>query len=314
MKPGNVQTPNPAITTSKLRRCFGSQVALADIDLAIPAGCVTGLVGPNGSGKSTFMRTLLGLLRPTAGTATVLGIPITDPARYLGRVGSLIEYPALEQGLSARGNLGALARLRGVGARRVDAVLETVGLTDRADDRVGGFSLGMKQRLGIAMALLPDPELLLLDEPTNGLDPAGVVEIRTLIRRLGAEGRSVVVSSHLMSEIEATVDHLAVIRDGHVRFDGPLDQLLAHRSETILVDAADRRDVLVDLYRRAGFEARLGSDGIEIAPNGVGTIDASMLNALAADAGIVLRRLEPRHQNLEAVFLMLTGAQPQEAA
>jgi ABC-2 type transport system ATP-binding protein len=182
----------------------------------VPAAGVIGLVGPNGSGKSTLIRMLLGLIRPTSGTATVLGLPITSPAKYAGRVGALVESPAFVSGLSARANLVSLARLRRLPLSRVDEVLSIVGLTGRDKESVGNFSLGMKQRLGIAAALLPDPELLVLDEPTNGLDPAGIVEIRGLLRSLGEAGRTVVVASHLLAEVQLACDYLVVVRFGEL--------------------------------------------------------------------------------------------------
>ena len=187
------------ISTERLTRRFGDVVAVRDLDLEISGGGVVGLVGPNGSGKSTLIRLLLGLIKPTSGTATVFGAPISHPLAYAARVGALIEGPAFVPTLSARTNLRSLARLRGIANGRVEEVLETVGLLDRSKEPAKRFSLGMKQRLGIAAALLPDPELLVLDEPTNGLDPAGIVEIRTLLRRLGDEGRTVVSSPRTSS-------------------------------------------------------------------------------------------------------------------
>ncbi len=184
------------IHTEKLTRRFGQIVAIDELDLELGAGGVVGLVGPNGSGKSTLIRLLLGLIRPSGGSATVMDLPISHPRAYASRVGALIESPAFVPSLSARANLRSLARLRGISNARVEAVLDLVGLKDRAGDPAKQFSLGMKQRLGIAAALLPDPELLVLDEPTNGLDPAGIVEIRDLLRSLGDDGRTVIVSSH----------------------------------------------------------------------------------------------------------------------
>ena len=191
------------VTTAALTRRFGSVTALDAVTLDLPPGGVVGLVGPNGSGKSTLIRTLLGLIRPTGGAATVLGHSISSPKLYASEVGVLIESPAFVAGLSARGNLVSLAHLHGTPAARVDEVLRQVGLVGRDKEPVSRFSLGMKQRLGIAAALLTDPTLLILDEPTNGLDPAGIVEIRELLRRLASDGRTVIVSSHLLSEVEA---------------------------------------------------------------------------------------------------------------
>jgi ABC-2 type transport system ATP-binding protein len=215
------------IRTDKLSRHFGDVVALRELDLEIAGPGVIGLVGPNGSGKSTLIRLLLGLIRPSSGGATVFDSPISHPGKYAHRVGALIESPAFAPALSAQANLRSLARLRGISNTRVDEVLATVGLLDRSKEPVKRFSLGMKQRLGIAAALLPDAELLVLDEPTNGLDPAGIVEMRQLLRSLGDQGRTVIVSSHLLSEIEAACDSLAIVRFGQLLFSGPLDDLVS---------------------------------------------------------------------------------------
>ncbi|MEI2785317.1 MAG: ATP-binding cassette domain-containing protein [Candidatus Nanopelagicales bacterium] len=216
-----------SVTTQGLRRDFGHLRAVDDLDLDLPSGGVIALVGPNGSGKSTLIRMILGLIRPTSDEGHVLGTPLHDPSQYAADVGALIESPAFVPALSARKNLLSLSRLRGLPDTRVDEVLETVGLTGRDEEAVKRFSLGMKQRLGIAAALLPDPQLLILDEPTNGLDPAGIVEIRGLLRQLADEGRTVVVSSHLLSELEAISDYIVVIRFGEVMFSGPMSALLA---------------------------------------------------------------------------------------
>ena len=209
------------VTTSALTRRFGAVTALDSLTVELPPTGVIGLVGPNGSGKSTLIRILLGLIRPTSGSATVLGSGISAPREYASRVGVLIESPAFIPGLSARSNLVSLARLRHLPLERVDVVLAQVGLIGRDREPVKRFSLGMKQRLGIAAALLSDPELLILDEPTNGLDPAGIVEIRELLRDLGRNGRTVIVSSHQLSEIEAVCDHLVVIRFGELISPAP---------------------------------------------------------------------------------------------
>ena len=201
-----------AIRTENLSRRFGDVVAVDGLTVDIPANQVIGFVGPNGSGKSTTIRMLLGLLAPSTGTAEVLGKSIASPERYCDSVGALVESPAFLSNITARANVESMALLRGVPASRVDAVLEVVGLLPAADRRVSEFSLGMKQRLGIGIALLSDPEMLVLDEPTNGLDPAGIVEVRSLLRQLADQGRTILVSSHLLSEIEAAADHLIVIR------------------------------------------------------------------------------------------------------
>ena len=294
------------ITTQQLTRTFGDLVAVNALDLDIPAGGVVGFVGPNGSGKSTTIRMLLGLIRPTSGEATVLGHSIAQPVRYASRVGALIESPAFQPGLSARANLDSMARLRGIPRGRADEVLATVGLSDRAGSRVKEFSLGMKQRLGIAIALLPDPEVLILDEPTNGLDPAGIVEIRALMRRLADEGRTVLVSSHLLSEVEAAADRLVVIRFGELLFSGPLATLIAQERRSVDVEPDDAADAerLVRRYVERGLEVSVEGTLVRVL---VDPARSGELNRLAIEEGIVLRRVEPRTETLEDIFLAMTG-------
>jgi ABC-2 type transport system ATP-binding protein len=284
--------PSTAVSTSGLTRRFGSLVAVDHLDLELPAGEVIGLVGPNGSGKSTLIRMLLGLVRPSSGTAHVLGKPISQPLRYADRVGALIENPAFVPALSARANLLSLARLRGLQATRVDEVLEVVGLAGRDREAVRRFSLGMKQRLGIAAALLPDPDLLVLDEPTNGLDPAGMVEIRGLLADLGAQGRTVVVSSHLLSEIQAACDHLVVIRYGVLLFNGPTDELMARSHEHVDVAPEDpgAAEPLAALLHGHGWRGESTGDVLRLH---VHARESAAINRAAADAGITLRLLQP---------------------
>ena len=299
------------ICTERLTRRFGNVVAVRDLDLEISGGGVVGLVGPNGSGKSTLIRLLLGLIKPTSGTATVFGAPISHPQAYAARVGALVEGPAFVPTLSARTNLRSLARLRGIPNGRVEEVLEAVGLLDRSKEPAKRFSLGMKQRLGIAAALLPDPELLVLDEPTNGLDPAGIVEIRTLLRRLGDEGRTVVVSSHLLSEIEAACDALAVIRYGDLLFSGPMSELVSRAGGCIEAQPEHLSDVtrLAELLASRGWTVSVReSDVLVDAP----ASQSADVNRAAAEAGMTLCALRPRNASLEDVFLRMTG-EPQEA-
>ncbi|MGV8966450.1 MAG: ATP-binding cassette domain-containing protein [Cellulomonas sp.] len=295
------------IHTSGLTRRFGSLVAVDGLDLDLPAGGVIGLVGPNGSGKSTLIRMLLGLIHPSDGTAEVLGHPITHPARFAARVGALIESPAFAPSLTAHANLLALAHLRGLPASRVDEVLDVVGLRGRDREPVRRFSLGMKQRLGIAAALLPDPELLLLDEPTNGLDPAGIAEIRLLLRALADEGRTVVVSSHLLTEIEAACDHVVVITLGTLIFAGPMDELLAETSEHVDVRPEEPGDGerLRDALASAGWAVAVDGAGLRIDAS---ADQSPAINRAAAAAGITLAMLVAGQETLEDVFLRLTGA------
>ena len=301
-----VKNNGMAISAHGLTRRFGDLVAVNDLDLEVPAGGVIGFVGPNGSGKSTTIRMLLGLIKPDEGEAAVLGASIADPNAYADRVGALVENPALVLNISARANVESMALLRGVRMSRVDEVLAIVGLDDRADDTVADYSLGMKQRLGIAIALLSDPELLLLDEPTNGLDPAGIVEVRGLIRQLADDGRTVVVSSHLLSEIEAAADYLIVIRFGELLFSGPLHELLEQEQRFVDVETEDRsdRETLAERYRSMGLEVEPENGGLRVL---VDPDRAADLNRSAIDLGIVLRRLVPRSETLEDVFLRMTA-------
>lgn len=306
------------ITTQGLTRRFGDLVAVDHLDLELPAGGVVGLVGPNGSGKSTLIRMLLGLIAPSAGSAAVLGSPITDPRAYADRVGALIENPAFVPGLSARANLVSLARLRGLPLTRVEEVLEAVGLQGREREPVKRFSLGMKQRLGIAAALLPDPELLILDEPTNGLDPAGIVEVRGLLQELGRSGRTVVVSSHLMSEIESICTHLVIIRFGVLLYSGPIEDLLASTTShvDVMPEHVEDTDRLRDVLGAAGWDVHPGL-GVGHAPGlkvVAATDEAARVNRDAQAAGITLASLTASRDSLESIFLEMTGRTDGELA
>lgn len=297
---------NPAITTTGLTRRFGDLTAVDDLTINVPSGGVVGFVGPNGSGKSTTIRMLLGLIAGTAGSGTVLGHPIDDPGAYAHRVGALIENPAFIATISARDNLASLAALRGLPTSRIDEVLDVVGLTGRDRDPVQTYSLGMKQRLGIAAALLPDPELLVFDEPTNGLDPAGIFEIRQLMATLAREGRTVVVSSHLLSEIEAVCDHLVIISFGALLFDGSLTEFMARADQHISVSTERSSDLVTlgEQYAAEGWDVAVDGSEIRLHVDAALAADA---NAIAARAGITLNRLIPVNESLEDAFLRLTG-------
>jgi len=294
------------VTTRRLTRRFGNITALDAVTLQLPPGGVIGLVGPNGSGKSTLIRTLLGLIRPTSGEATVLGHSIASPNAYASGVGVMIEGPAFISGLSARANLASLARLHGTPVDRVDDVLRQVGLVGRDREPVRRYSLGMKQRLGIAAALLTDPDLLILDEPTNGLDPAGIVEVRELLRDLARGGRTVIVSSHLLSELEAICDHLVIIRYGEVLFSGPMREMLARTRAHI--DIAPEHDAdterLAAHLAQGGWQVTSLEDGLRVVAPADG---AAELNRAAADAGITLRRIIVAQDSLEELFLEMTA-------
>jgi ABC-2 type transport system ATP-binding protein len=300
-----------ALSAEGLTRRFGDLVAVKSLTFDIPAGGVVGFVGPNGSGKSTTIRVLLGLIAPTSGTGAVLGESIEQPERFAGRVGALIESPAFVGALTGRDNLRSLAALRGLPSSRVDEVLEIVGLVGRGDDKASTYSLGMKQRLGLAVALLPDPELLILDEPTNGLDPAGIVEIRDLLKKLASEGRTVVVSSHLLSEIEAMVDKLVVIRFGELLYAGTLADLMLRGSERVVVapEFASELPRLVALVESAGWSYETSAD--EVIVDMPAERSAELYRA-AEGANLTLRMLNPESDTLETIFLRLTGASDAE--
>jgi len=210
-----------AIETRGLSKHFGRRKAVDHLTIRIPTGTIAGFVGPNGSGKTTTIRLLLGLVRPSEGSATVLGQPISHPQTYLSRVGALIEAPAFYPSLSGQTNLEVLARLGGYTRSRARELLDLVELSDRARDRVGSYSLGMKQRLGVAIALLPDPDLLILDEPANGLDPLGIIATRDLLRRLREQGKTIFLSSHLLGELEQVADWLVMLHQGKALYNGP---------------------------------------------------------------------------------------------
>jgi ABC-2 type transport system ATP-binding protein len=301
------------IATAGLTRRFGNLTAVSDLTFTLEAGGVIGLVGPNGSGKSTLIRMLLGLIRPSAGSAEVLGSPISSPGRFSSRVGALIENPAFVPALSARGNLLSLSRLRELPDRRVDEVLDVVGLIGRDREPVGRYSLGMKQRLGIAAALLPNPDLLILDEPTNGLDPAGIVEIRQLLGTLASEGGTVIVASHLLGEIQAACDRLVVIRFGELLFNGQMDELLDQAGEHIEVAPEHPGDVdqLRRLIEDGGWITDTADDVVRVrAP----TSASAAVNRSATAGGITLRLLSGRQETLEDVFLRITGGSDDELA
>jgi ABC-2 type transport system ATP-binding protein len=301
------------ITTTALTRRFGPITALDAVTLDLPQGGVIGLVGPNGSGKSTLIRVLLGLIRPTSGEAAVLGHSIADPSGYATGVGALIESPAFIASLSARANLLSLAHLRGTRPSRVDEVLRQVGLLGRDTEPVGRYSLGMKQRLGIAAALLTDPALLILDEPTNGLDPAGIVEIRGLLRRLASDGRTVVVSSHLLSELEAICDHLVIIRFGEILFAGPMSEMLKRTRAHIDIATEHAADTerLAAALAGSGWQLAPVDEGIRVV---AGADRAAELNRAAASTGVTLRRLVVAQDSLEELFLEMTGHSDGELA
>ena len=274
-----------AIRFEHLTKQFGALKAVDGLTVDVEQGGVVGLLGPNGAGKSTTIRMLLGLVRPTSGTASVLGGSIEHPSGYIENVGALIETPAFYPKLSGEANLRTLAALAGNSKARIEKVLEIVKLTSRRGDRVSEYSAGMKQRLGIAAALLRDPDILILDEPMNGLDPAGIVEIRTLLRDLAQQGRTVLVSSHLLAEVQTMADQVIIIDRGRLIFEGNLAALLEAAAHEVVVAPETPEDLgtLVAVLERAGYALTVDEGVIHVA----GAIDApAQLNRLAFDSGI----------------------------
>jgi ABC-type multidrug transport system ATPase subunit len=296
------------IETRALTKRYGdSIVAVDDLDLGVRRGEVYGFLGPNGAGKTTTLRMLLGLVRPTSGRVAVLGVPPGAP-QGLGHIGAMVEAPAFYPYLSGRDNLLVLARYADVGEDRVEAVLDEVGLLDRATDRSATYSQGMKQRLGVAAALLKDPELLILDEPTNGLDPAGMAEMRDFIRALGKGGRTVMLSSHLMGEVEQVTDRVGVIRDGSLVAEGTVEELRGRAGLRVRAEppaeAARLIRALPDVDEVTSVDGLL-----EV------TVDSSRapaINRLLVEAGIEVSELYAQKASLEHVFLELTrsGGEP----
>ena len=297
-----------ALDVADLSKKYGDRMALSHANFEVPMGSICGFVGPNGSGKTTTIRMLLGLITPTTGSGHVLGESITQPEKYLPRVGAMIEGPAFYPALTGKQNLAVLAKLGGFATEPIQKLLDLVDLGDRGDSKFKTYSLGMKQRLGIAAALLPNPKLLVLDEPTNGLDPAGIHEIRTLLRKLADSGTTVFVSSHLLSEIEMISDYLVMLRLGKVIFSGKTIDLLAAQKPIILAKPENSNDLkkLYEIANNLGKKAEIKGDVIEVS----GEIDFSgKLNKAAFEAGIILTSLTPVRPTLEDTFFEMTGEQ-----
>ncbi|SBT44738.1 ABC-2 type transport system ATP-binding protein [Micromonospora auratinigra] len=290
------------IELRELTKRYGRTTAVDRLTLTVRPGHVTGFLGPNGAGKSTTLRLILGLHRPTGGTVTVAGRPFAERPRGLRHVGALLDAGDVHPGRSARAHLAALARSNAIGRTRVDEVLHEVGLATVAGRRVGGFSLGMKQRLGIAAALLGDPPALLFDEPFNGLDPEGVRWVRGLFRRLAGEGRTVLVSSHLMSEMAQTADHLVVIGRGELVADESLPAFAARSARPQVVVRTPDPARLTAATRAAG--GRVTADGDALTVTG---LTAAELGDLAGARGIPVHELATRSASLEEAFMDLTA-------
>lgn len=295
------------IETKALCKQYGPHTAVDHVELHVPQGCVYGFIGPNGAGKSTTMKMLLGLIHPTAGRVRLLGQELTEKSRLplLRQTGSLIESPAGYLHLTAQENLEIVADLKGVPHKDIGRVLDIVHLTQDRNRRVGQYSLGMKQRLGIAMALLGSPKLLILDEPTNGLDPAGIQEMRALIRNMpAATGATVLISSHLLGEMEQMVEQVGIIDHGHILFEGPLTELQRHSRGNVTLRLLDPAKA-VPILRANGLTAHSDSCVVTLPPLQDALLADLVQKLAACGAGVV--ELTPRTKTLEEIFLSLTS-------
>jgi ABC-2 type transport system ATP-binding protein len=290
------------ITIDHLTKKYNDKTALDDLSFEVKPGVVTGFLGPNGSGKSTTMRILLGLDHATKGSATINGKKYQDLRAPLHEVGALLDAKAVHPGRSARNHLLALAASNGIAKKRVYEVLEFAGIASVANKKVGGFSLGMSQRLGIAAALLGDPEVLLFDEPVNGLDPEGIKWIREFFRSLANEGRTVFVSSHLMSEMAVSADQIIVIGRGKFITQGTVDELTKTFKGTVLVRGSDMKKLEAVITSGNGKVTEINDAGLT-----VDGLSAEEVGALSFNAGITLYELTPQRASLEEVFMDLTA-------
>jgi ABC-2 type transport system ATP-binding protein len=294
-----------AVSTVGLRKTYlhrgRRRVAVDGLTMTVPAGGVHGFLGPNGSGKTTTIRMLLGLIRPDSGHATLFGHVVPDELpRVIDRVGAIVESPKFFPAFTARQNLRLLADAIGTPRARIDEVLEATRLRERAEDRYAGYSLGMKQRLAIAATLLKDPELLIFDEPTNGLDPAGIREVRDTMRSLGEQGRTVLVSSHILAEVEHVADTVSIIGRGELLAEGPVAGLLGGSAQVRVGVATP--DLAAEVLFGAGFEAVRDGEHLRVT-----TEDAEQVTRTLAEHGLFVRELTPLRPDLEATFLRLTA-------
>jgi ABC-2 type transport system ATP-binding protein len=294
-----------------LTKRFGDNIAVNDVELLVPRGCAFGYLGPNGAGKTTLIRTLLGLTHADAGTMSLLGHRVPQHRDVaLARIGAIVDEPRFHAHLTGRQNLRILAAAREPEAKgRIDPALERVGILHRADDKVSKYSMGMRQRLGVAACLLGDPQLLILDEPMNGLDPAGMLGMRDMIKSLVAEGRTVVLSSHLLDEVERTCDAVAIVDRGTVIRQGPISQLLAGSSFEVQVECSDPDRALSLLQGSAlGSQVQVGPDGLAISlPEETKRDAIAEINRTLVEGGISVYRLQHIQASLEQWFLSVTS-------
>lgn len=296
---------NYIVATSGLSKRYGKHEVVEDLDLRVPEGCVYGFLGPNGSGKSTTMKMLLSLVRPTSGEVRVMGRPMTRETRreLLGQIGSLVESPPGYGHLTGRENMRLVQRLLGLKDHQVDYAVRTVRLQDHLDKKVSNYSMGMKQRLGIAMALAREPRLLILDEPTNGLDPAGIEEIRGLLRRLAESGVTVMVSSHLLGEIDKTANVLGILSNGRMIFQGTRAELFAASAPDVIIECSDPGHANSLFARESGSSL----DGGSVRLQGLDDGATARVVATLVGAGIGIYGVRRDEQSLEDVFMDLTG-------
>lgn len=299
-----------AVEAHGLVKRFGRNTAVNGVDLRVPRGCAFGYLGPNGAGKTTLIRVLLGLTHADEGTMSLLGRPVPrERAKALARVGAIVDEPRFHAHLTGRENLGLLASSREPEARdRIAPSLQRVGLAHRADDRVAKYSMGMRQRLGVAACLLADPQLLMLDEPMNGLDPAGMQEMREMILALVDEGRTVMLSSHLLDEVQRTCDSVAIVDRGSVVRQGSIAELLAGTSVVLEIDCSDTeraRDIVQGVPVVSQVEGEATGLCVTL-PAGSGRDVIAEISRLLVEAGIALYRLQPRQTSLESWFLQVT--------
>jgi len=309
--PGRAAGREWAVETHGLSKRFGENVAVDDVELLVPRGCAFGYLGPNGAGKTTLIRVLLGLTHADAGTMSLLGYPVPhERDKALARVGAIVDEPRFHTHLTGRENLEMLASSREhAAAKRIGPALDRVGLRQRAGDRVAKYSMGMRQRLGVAACLLGDPELLILDEPMNGLDPAGMHDMREMIRALVDEGRTVVLSSHLLDEVQRTCDTVAIVDRGAVIRQGPIAELLAGTTVVIQVECSEPERGR-ELVEQSGVQAQVeaGAGGLEITlPSGTGRAALAEISRVLVEGGIALYRFQPVQTTLESWFLQVTS-------
>jgi ABC-2 type transport system ATP-binding protein len=300
-----------AVETHGLTKRFGQNLAVSNVELLVPRGCAFGYLGPNGAGKTTLIRVLLGLTHADAGTMSLLGYPVPkERAKALTKVGAIVDEPRFHSHLTGRENLEMLASSREHAARqRIKPALDRVGLRQRADDRVAKYSMGMRQRLGVAACLLGDPELLILDEPMNGLDPAGMHDMREMIGALVGEGRTVVLSSHLLDEVQRTCDAVAIVDRGVVIRQGPIAELLAGTAVVVQLECSepDRARILVE-HSGVAAQVQVVPTGLEVTlPSGTGRDVLAEISRVVVEGGVDLYRFQPVQATLESWFLQVTS-------